>query len=33
MVKTDYDEILSMTEKLREAMHNLSALSADKTEA
>jgi hypothetical protein len=31
MVKTDYNEILSMTEKLSAATRNLSALSADKT--
>jgi predicted nucleic acid-binding Zn-ribbon protein len=31
MVKTDYAEILSMTEKLREAMYNLSTLSSGKT--
>jgi hypothetical protein len=31
MVKTDYNEILSMTEKLYVTMHNLSAQSADKT--
>jgi len=31
MVKTDYDEILSMTEKLYSTMHDLSAQSANKT--